>query len=211
MEQPNIGGIAKHDWDKIQADWEDVLLSNRQIADKYKISYDYLTRQCKQRGWKRGQRIRERIRDRTEEKLNLGMITLKEINTDGDQVETAANQAAEIIQNERIDVIRARQIARGLMEELAIRSMTEEQRTQIVDVICHVQGRFDRANVTASVKIFLASLDLGTRIKMMQQLSMVMETFINLERKVYGLDDTTDEPPYEQALAQLKSISAELG
>lgn len=204
-------GQITYDWDKIQADWEDVVLSNREIAEKHGVSYDYMVRRAKLLGWKRGQKLNDRIEQRTQEKLAFGMMSLRDVNAENTEdaaVEAVADQMAGIIQGQRLDIADARALCRGLIGELKLRSLTEEQRNRIVDVICSIERDKSRATVVAQVKLFMASLDLPKRVQMMTQIANALETLIRVERLTHGLDaGDGDTPPYESALSELKKLS----
>lgn len=199
------------DWAGIEVDYRAGVMSDRLIGKKYGVSHTAIQKRAKAEGWTRD--LKARIRQKAEEKVASAAVAKKvasgsdpgKVATERVTVEANATLQANLTLEHRSSLGRLKAQVEGLAEELRQKSLTADERANMMVMIKDAIGpNVDEKRLKDIVNTFFKSLQLDVRIEGVRKLVAAMGELIKLERMVYGVSDVPEpEETYEARLLRL--------
>lgn len=173
------------DWERIEEEHRAGRLSVCEIARRNGCSEGAIRKKAKKFGWKRDlvARVNKEVRNRVVRKDGLSSSG-KEIRTDREIIDAAAEIGADIVLTHRKKILKGRETVIVLLDHLAT---SLEFQPEIEETI----ESSDHLSVTQQARLFDAvSLPVQSRVAV--NLATAMKTFVTLERQAHNLDATGD-------------------
>jgi len=167
--------MAKPDWEAIESAYRAGSLSIRAIADKHGVSDTAIRKRATQNGWQRD--LTEQVQKATRQKLVRKEVrndsSREHVRTDEEIVDEAADEAASVVIEHRVDLARWRRIANKLGDFLDDVEFTEDNHASL--------SRSLVAGVDAQVKIIKAereafNIDSGEKNNVTDSISDLMDS-----------------------------------
>ncbi|WP_288654639.1 MULTISPECIES: hypothetical protein [Pantoea] len=167
--------MAKPDWEAIESAYRAGSLSIRAIADKHGVSDTAIRKRATQNGWQRD--LTEQVQKATRQKLVRKEVrndsSREHVRTDEEIVDEAADEAAGVVIEHRVDLARWRRIANKLGDFLDDVEFTEDNHASL--------SRSLVAGVDAQVKIIKAereafNIDSGEKNNVTDSISDLMDS-----------------------------------
>lgn len=183
------------DWVAVKAQYEAGVRALRDIGEEFGVSAQAILKRAKKEDWTRD--LSARIKAKTEAKVNKAMVNAlvnseqKNI-TDAMIVEVESEVAARIQMSHRQAVPRARRLVMELMAEVEAITNSKELMEEIGEIM-YAPDRFGRDELN---KIYHKVISLGGRSMTINKLADSLKVLVELERKVFRIDDLpADRPP----------------
>ncbi|MEN4977554.1 hypothetical protein ABEI05_05430 [Erwinia billingiae] len=142
--------MASPDWEAIESAYRAGSLSIRSIADKHSVTEGGIRKRAKQNGWQRN--LTDKVREATKTKLVRSEVrttgTQKEVRTDEEIIEEAADEAASVVMAHREGLAAWRGITNKLRDFLEDAEITEDNHSSM--------ARSITAGVDAQIKVIAA-------------------------------------------------------
>ncbi|ECE6399604.1 hypothetical protein FNJ07_09525 [Salmonella enterica subsp. salamae] len=167
--------MSKPDWEAIESAYRAGSLSIRAIADKHGVSDTAIRKRATQNGWQRD--LTEQVQKATRQKLVRNEVrnngSREHVRTDEEIVNEAADEAAAVVLEHRIDLARWRRIAGKLGDFLDDVEFTEENHASL--------SRSLVAGVDAQIKVIKAereayNIDTGDKNNDTDSISDLMDS-----------------------------------
>lgn len=165
------------------ADFKASILSNRAIGDKYGCSETWVRKKAQEFGWKKDLSLK--IQAKAEEIVRINDACVEYENANDDQiVEANAKHIAAIQIEERKDVRLARNLVRNLFAECEDQTQHTELYQNIADVMR------DQGDIDYKMKVIYDKvISFPGRVDSVKKLTEAFKTLVELERRVYNIDD----------------------
>lgn len=184
MEDNNKRNI---NWEKIELDYRAGIKTLREIADEHGITHAAVKKRANRDGWVRD--LSAKIKARADALVSKSLVTselpkedrLKEFEI----VDANAQNNAAIQINERKDVTKSRNIVIKLVNELEDQIDYKEDYEKLGEMFRNPdQYGNDKLN-----DVYMKTISFSGRVDGMKKLSDSLKTLIELERRVYKIDD----------------------
>lgn len=176
---------ARADWEKIEVDFRAGIKSLREMASEHGITHVAINKKAKLNGWTRD--LSARIKFKADELLRSKIVnpevTAAKKLKDQEIVDAGAAQNASIQYKERVDVTNARSLVTKLFNECT--GITDDSIS--IDRLAEIVAGDD---ADAMQKMYKHIASLGGRVDNARKLSDALRILVELERKVYRIDDT---------------------
>lgn len=187
------------DWERIEVDYRAGIKTLREIAEEHGITHGAINKRAKRDGWVRD--LTAKIKAKAEELVSKSLVS-NEVSKErrileSDIVNTNALNNATIQINERKDVSKTRSIAMSLLAELESQVANKELYERLGELLESPDDKgVDKLN-----EIYHKVISFGGRTDSMKKLSDTLKTLIDLERRVYKIDDSADEENKSQKVS----------
>lgn len=179
------------DWLAVEADYRPNILSLRAIGDKYGCTEGAIRKRAKKEGWVRD--LSEKIKSRADDLVRRELVRNSTQN-ESDIINANATNSASIQIAERKDVSKARDIVMSLFGELEHQVNNKELYEKLGEIL-------EEQNESKMVELYRKVSSFTGRVGSMKSLSDALKTMIELERRVYKIDDqSSDHETYEEYL-----------
>lgn len=174
------------DWEAIERDYSEGMLTLRQIADKYNnvVSHVAISNRAKDFGWSKD--LRDRIRAKAQEKLNKralnGSLTKPGFVNQDEIIECNAEVQADILSHHRKDGKQARGLAAKLLAEV-------ERTGDCLDELNAISEIIETADSARAQQLFEKVTSIPQRIKSAKDGIDALARAIAIERQAFGIDD----------------------
>lgn len=173
------------DWLAVEADYRPNKLSLRAIGEKYGCTEGAIRKRAKKEGWVRD--LSEKIKNKADDLVRREAVRAS-TQTENEIVEANACHSAAIQINERKDVSKARNVAMSLLAELESQVTNKELYENLGELLRTADEKgMDKLN-----EIYHKVISFGGRTDSMKKLSDTLKTLIDLERRVYKIDEESD-------------------
>ena len=177
--------MIKADWESISRHYRAGIRSLRDIGAEYKITEGAIRKRAKKEGWPRD--LSEKIKARTAEKVRIAAVKAVRTSTQKPeetvQIEANAAVQADIIIAHRTDIPPKRNIVNKLFAEL-------EGITDHPDLIEQLTLALQAGDMDKLAEAGKRVAALPQRIKGVSELVGALKSLVDLERKVFGIDET---------------------
>lgn len=192
------------DWEAIEADYRSGIKTLREIADEHDITHGAINKRAKRDGWVRD--LAAKIKAKSDFLVSKSLVSSKvskEIRIlELEIVDANAQNSATIQLNERKDVTKARSIAMSLLDELESLVSNKELYDQLSDLLQSPDDNgVDKLN-----DIYRKVISFPGRVDGMKKLSDALKTLIDLERRVYKIDDNESGGSIEDFLRKFRGV-----
>lgn len=179
------------DWLAVEADYRPNILSLRAIGDKYGCTEGAIRKRAKKEGWVRD--LSEKIKSRADDLVRRELVRNSTQN-ESDIINANATNSASIQIAERKDVSKARDIVMSLFGELEHQVNNKELYEKLGEIL-------EKQNESKMAELYRKVSSFAGRVGSMKSLSDALKTMIELERRVYKIDDqSSDHETYEEYL-----------
>lgn len=201
--------IPPEKWAAIQRDHAMGILTIPEISTKHGVKVTTITARAHREQWKRD--LTHRVAERTAEKLFKASVDAdgeapREVarhkraldrQAESETIEAAAEMHARIVMQHRTRIGKASSLCNGLMDELALQSMSKEDLQHIAELHSMIEGQGDDIEaspekVQARVNAWKKLLSLGNRADVLKKLADALRQLTLLERSVYGISDNAN-------------------
>lgn len=184
MEDNNKRNI---NWEKIGLDYRAGIKTLREIADEHGISHAAVKKRANRDGWVRD--LSAKIKAKADALVSKSLVTAEVTKEDrlkeSEIVDANALNNATIQLNERKDVTKSRNIIIKLVSELEDQIDYKEDYEKLGEMFRNPdQYGNDKLN-----DVYMKTISFSGRVDGMKKLSDSLKTLIELERKVYKIDD----------------------
>lgn len=175
------------DWLAIEADYRPNKLSLREIGKKHGCTEGAIRRKAKAEGWERD--LSAKIKSQADAIVIRETVrTEYAANTEKEIVDANAHHSATIQITERKDVTKARNVAMSLLVELESQVTDKE----LYENLGELMRTADEKGMDKLNEIYHKVISFGGRTDSMKKLSDTLKTLIDLERRVYKIDEESD-------------------
>lgn len=176
------------DWDRIEADYRAGIKTLREIAGEHSLTEGAIRKRAKRDGWERD--LAEKVRAKAKSLVRKEQVrneVRKETATEREVIEIEAQVQARIELTHRKDITNARTLAVRLLEELEDQTLNRYLYEQLGELLNSPDEKgLDRLN-----EMYRKVISMGGRVTNMKQLADTLKTLVELERRVYGIDQRT--------------------
>ena len=186
----------KIDWEKIEVDYRAGVKTLREIADEHNITHGAINKRAKRDGWERD--LTAKIKAKSDFLVSKSLVS-SEVSKErrileSDIINANATNSASIQIAERKDVSKARDIVMSLFGELEHQVNNKELYEKLGEIL-------EEQNESKMVELYRKVSSFAGRVGSMKSLSDALKTMIELERRVYKIDDqSSDHETYEEYL-----------
>ncbi|MDR2333728.1 MAG: hypothetical protein LBE61_09610 [Burkholderiaceae bacterium] len=181
-------GRHKVDWEAVERDFRTGHFTLRELEAKHGVSYAQISRKSKREAWSKD--LRDVIKQATDAALLRETVT----NAQKDVTETvivAAELNKSVILGHRGDLKSTRDVAVGLLDELAKSSLLAEDQDLLSEVLAGEDAEpVDKARARATVQ---KALSVHQRIASVKQLADAFDKLQVAERRAFSLDEKGDD------------------
>lgn len=192
------------DWEAMRPDWIAGIKSVLQLSEEYDVSRAAILKHWKAAGVERdlAAKIKAKADALVTRSLVTPEVTSKSTVTETQVVEANALNIASIQIAERKDVSKARTIAMSLLEELEHQINNKELYEELGEMLrAEDKSGNDKAN-----DIYQKVISFAGRTDSMKKLGDTLKTLIDLERRVYKIDDVGSEGGVEDFLRRMRGV-----
>lgn len=196
---------SKVDYESIEPDWRAGIKSVQQLADEYakrtgvNVTHTAINKHFKKLGISRD--LSAKIRARAEAKVSESIVS-KRVPVET-IVEANAENSAQIQIAERRDVTLARELTQKLMHELCEQTDNHDLYENLAELMVSSEDGVESKLREAFNRV----ISLPGRIKSLRELTDAMRIQIELERKVYKIDDFDyGAETYEEFLMRMHAV-----
>ena len=176
------------DWEKIEVEYRAGVLSLREISAGHDISHVSIAKRAKREGWVRD--LSAKIKAQALEQVNKAAVnTAVNATTERDVVAVNARLQADRILEHRKDLARLHEIEQKFVEELGGEDDAPTKR-----FITTYLGQIIEKDVPLSI---------AEKASTLQALANVRTRRIELERKVFGIEDNHGEDKGDRCVVQI--------
>lgn len=199
--------LSESDWSLVERDYRAGILTDRQIAEKYGVSHGAIQKQAKARGWARNlsQRIVAKAEEKVaKEKVASKVAKAKNIATEREVVEESANALVAVIREHHSMLGNMRSIAQALLEQLKSVSENTSLFVQVGELNLSSDDSVDKL-----AELYRKVIGLPGQVDTARKLAEVLKIIIELERKVFKINDQPDDPPPASVQPAAGSVTIE--
>lgn len=197
--------MTEIDWAAIERDYRAGRDSLRAIGLRHGISHVSINKRAKRDGWVRD--LSHKIAEKANELVTKAAVTTPVTNispvTEREIIEANAQQAAHLITQQRADLVELRTVELQLMAELATLSGNQELVMQIGEIMAAP----DEAGIDKMNDAYHKVISLPSRVDVLKKITEIREKRINLERKVFRLEDEKPENPFDDLIKAIQGRS----
>lgn len=188
------------DWLAVEADYRPNKLSLRAIGDKHGCTEGAIRKKAKKEGWVRD--LSAKIKSKADDLVRKEAVRSEyAVRTEKEIIEANALNSATIQINERKDVSRARSVAMSLLAELESQVNDKELYEQLGELL-HAP---DDKGVDKLNEIYHKVISFSGRTDNMKKLGETLKTLIDLERRVYKIDEDNSQDTFEDWLRKARN------
>jgi hypothetical protein len=184
------------DWAAVEADYRPNKLSLREIGKKHGCTEGAIRKRAKKEGWVRD--LSEKIKNKADDLVRREAVRSSTQN-ESDIVNANALNSATIQINEREDVTKARAIAMTLLSELE----SQVTSTELYENLGELLQSQDEKTPAKLNDLYQKVISFPGRVDGMKKLSDALKTLIDLERKVYKIDDVDSEKSSQKVFVEV--------
>lgn len=191
-------------WEQVEIDYRSGIKTLREIADEHDITHGAINKRAKRDGWARD--LTAKIKAKSDFLVSKSLVS-NEVSKEKRILETEiidanALNSATIQINERKDVSKARTIAMMLLDELESQITDKSLYKNLAELLqSQEEGASNKLN-----ELFMKVTSFSGRTDNMKKLSDSLKTLIDLERRVYKIDDISPEGGVEDFLRKVRSV-----
>nr|DAO28019.1 MAG TPA: type AsnC-type helix-turn-helix domain [Caudoviricetes sp.] len=182
--------MSKPDWEAIESAYRAGVLSVRELAGKYGISHQAISKRAKKDGWERDLKAKVQAKaDALVAKREVArQVATESTISERQLIEATAEVIATVRMEHRGDIRRARELTNTLFDELGAQCADVSALERLGDIMFDPddKGR-DRLN-----EIYQKVISLPSRVKSMKDLSDSLKTLIGLEREAYSIENKAE-------------------
>ena len=190
------------DWEAIEREYRAGRLTLREIATNHGVSNGRIAQVAKQKEWPRD--ISAKVAEKAKEKLSKASlsrgVSKGALVSERDLVEHDSDILVALQLRERDDVKRLRDLSMKLLAEL-------EATTDGGDLTEQLTAALQSGDQDALAKAARKMITLPSRTDTMRKLAETTERLFNLERRVYGIDETPQGGPQGGGVAVAMRMS----
>ena len=186
------------DWDAMRPDWIAGIKSVLQLSSEYNVSRAAILKHWKNAGVERD--LADKIKAKADALVTRALVTHEVTSnsglTDTEIINANAQNNAAIQINERKDVTKSRNIVIKLVGELEDQIDYKEDYEKLGEMFRNPdQYGNDKLN-----DVYMKTISFSGRVDGMKKLSDSLKTLIELERRVYKIDDVSSGDTFEDWL-----------
>ena len=201
--------LSESDWGAVEKDYRAGLLTDRQIGEKYGVSHGSVQQQAKKRGWARnliGRSVAKAEEKLAKEELANKLASTTKVATEREIVEATSETILVVLREERADVRRTRAVVQKLWDAVDAELDHPNELANLGDIMASP----DEAGGDKLNDMYRAAIGLPQQIKNVKLLADALKVLIELERKVFRIDEQpTDEPPTASSQPANGSVTIE--
>lgn len=181
------------DWEGVERDFRAGIKTHRQMADEYGVSHTAIQKKAKDLGWDRD--LSAKIKARAEDKVAKTEVAneVAKLATEKEIVEANAEALAGVIRGQRKDIGRLR----GLVDLLVVQVEAMLQNSELFGQVAELCHAPDDSGVDRLNDLYRKVIGVPQQTDTTKKLAETLRILIELERKVFKLDDGAD--PVEAA------------
>ncbi len=182
--------MAKPDWEAIESAYRAGVLSVRELAGKYGISHQAISKRAKKDGWERDLKAKVQAKaDALVAKREVArQVATESIISERQLIEATAEVIATVRMEHRGDIRRARELTNTLFDELA----GECGDVAALEQLGELMRREDDKGIDKLNDLYHKIISLPSRVKSMKDLSDSLKTLIGLEREAYSIESKAE-------------------
>lgn len=182
--------MAKPDWEAIESAYRAGVLSVRELAGKYGISHQAISKRAKKDGWERDLKAKVQAKaDALVAKREVArQVATESIISERQLIEATAEVIATVRMEHRGDIRRARELTNTLFDELA----GECGDVAALEQLGELMRREDDKGMDKLNDLYHKIISLPSRVKSMKDLSDSLKTLIGLEREAYSIENKAE-------------------
>jgi hypothetical protein len=177
------------EWKAIELDYRAGLKTLRVMADEYGLSHVAINKRAKRDGWTRdlSAKIRAKAEYLVTKSLVNKSVNKKDLVTENQMVDAAAETQSTIIITHRKDISRSRDIGTKLLLELEKQTEHPEQFVELGDLMLDATLNYDKIN-----EAYRKVVGMPGRVDSYRKLVESLKTMISLERQAFGISDNSN-------------------
>lgn len=182
--------MSKPDWEAIESAYRAGVLSVRELAGKYGISHQAISKRAKKDGWERDLKAKVQAKaDALVAKREVArQVATESTISERQLIEATAEVIATIRMEHRGDIRRARELTNTLFDELA----GECGDVAALEQLGELMRREDDKGMDKLNDLYHKIISLPSRVKSMKDLSDSLKTLIGLEREAYSIENKAE-------------------
>lgn len=182
--------MAKPDWEAIESAYRAGVLSVRELAGKYGISHQAISKRAKKDGWERDLKAKVQAKaDALVAKREVArQVATESTISERQLIEATAEVIATVRMEHRGDIRRARELTNTLFDELAGKCGDVAALEQLGELM----RREDDKGMDKLNDLYHKIISLPSRVKSMKDLSDSLKTLIGLEREAYSIENKAE-------------------
>lgn len=189
------------DWASVEKDYRTGIKTLRSIGESHGITHGAINKRAKRDGWTRdlAQKIRAKADELVSKQLVSKTVSKESRITENDVITANAHVVAAVSISQRNDIKRNRELATKLMAELEATTDNLELFKQLGELLSSP----DEKGMDKLGEIYRKVMSLPGRIKAMKELADTLRILIELERKVYKMEDAPSDNPLADLLKRV--------
>ncbi|HGF1025287.1 hypothetical protein FD827_03340 [Klebsiella pneumoniae] len=182
--------MATPDWEAIESAYRAGVLSVRELAGKYGISHQAISKRAKKDGWERDLKAKVQAKaDALVAKREVArQVATESTISERQLIEATAEVIATVRMEHRGDIRRARELTNTLFDELA----GECGDVAALEQLGELMRREDDKGMDKLNDLYHKIISLPSRVKSMKDLSDSLKTLIGLEREAYSIENKAE-------------------
>lgn len=182
--------MSKPDWEAIESAYRAGVLSVRELAGKYGISHQAISKRAKKDGWERDLKAKVQAKaDALVAKREVArQVATESTISERQLIEETAEVIATVRMEHRGDIRRARELTNMLFDELA----GECGDVAALEQLGELMRREDDKGMDKLNDLYHKIISLPSRVKSMKDLSDSLKTLIGLEREAYSIENKAE-------------------
>ncbi|HCT9400005.1 TPA: hypothetical protein OUC09_001153 [Enterobacter hormaechei] len=182
--------MSKPDWEAIESAYRAGVLSVRELAGKYGISHQAISKRAKKDGWERDLKAKVQAKaDALVAKREVArQVATESTISERQLIEATAEVIATVRMEHRGDIRRARELTNTLFDELA----GECGDVAALEQLGELMRREDDKGQDKLNDLYHKIISLPSRVKSMKDLSDSLKTLIGLEREAYSIENKAE-------------------
>lgn len=182
--------MSKPDWEAIESAYRAGVLSVRELAGKYGISHQAISKRAKKDGWERDLKAKVQAKaDALVAKREVArQVATESTISERQLIEATAEVIATVRMEHRGDIRRARELTNTLFDELA----GECGDVAALEKLGELMRREDDKGMDKLNDLYHKIISLPSRVKSMKDLSDSLKTLIGLEREAYSIENKAE-------------------
>lgn len=182
--------MSKPDWEAIESAYRAGVLSVRELAGKYGISHQAISKRAKKDGWERDLKAKVQAKaDALVAKREVArQVATESTISERQLIEATAEVIATVRMEHRGDIRLARELTNTLFDELA----GECGDVAALEQLGELMRREDDKGMDKLNDLYHKIISLPSRVKSMKDLSDSLKTLIGLEREAYSIENKAE-------------------
>lgn len=182
--------MSNPDWEAIESAYRAGVLSVRELAGKYGISHQAISKRAKKDGWERDLKAKVQAKaDALVAKREVArQVATESTISERQLIEATAEVIATVRMEHRGDIRRARELTNTLFDELA----GECGDVAALEQLGELMRREDDKGMDKINDLYHKIISLPSRVKSMKDLSDSLKTLIGLEREAYSIENKAE-------------------